>query len=382
MVRKVALVALSTLSVAFVAASVGVVAPSAEAGAAVTAPFWQTSETSPPLTNVAAVSCAPSSSPTAATCVAVGDDGSSYASAIVSQNGGTTWTSSALPTGVTTLTAVSCPSSAICYAGGGSGILKSTNGGSTWAVQDAAFPAQSISCFTTIECTAVEGIKIAETSNGSSWTAQVPPTGTDGLFSVSCPNAITCAAVGDVGGLPAIIGTTNGGTWSTIGHPSVSYLALISCAGATNCVVVGVASGGQGTSLTTTDFSNWATTSSIPAGSQLNAITCVNITTCTAVGTNLNTTSYVIGTSNNGQTWSSQTVPANAVDVTGISCSAPGACVAVGNTGNLGAGSTIMSTTTGGLSWSASRHPLERVASGACPARPPRRVSRRAWARS
>ena len=86
----------------------------------------------------------------------------------------------------------------------------------------------------------------------------------------------------------------------------------------------------------------------MPDGKQLNAISCPSETTCIAVGTNLSSTPYVVGTSNNGSTWSLQSPPSNAVDLTGISCSAAEDCVAVGNTGNLGAGSTIMSTTTGG----------------------------------
>ena len=44
--------------------------------------------------------------------------------------------------------------------------MKSTDGGSTWALQDAAFPAESVSCFTIDECTAVDGLGIAETTDG------------------------------------------------------------------------------------------------------------------------------------------------------------------------------------------------------------------------
>ena len=60
---------------------------------------------------------------------------------------------------------------------------------------------------------------------------------------------------------------------------------------------------------------------------------------------------------------------ANAVDLTGISCSDAEDCVAVGNTGNLGAGSTIMGTTTAGLSWTAQNPPpgTSRLSSVSCP---------------
>ncbi len=118
---------------------------------------WKTTASYTALSNVRAVSCAPSTSPSSATCVAVGDDGGNVATVIVTNNGGSTWSRSAPPSGVTTLSTVSCPSASVCYAGGGMGIMKSSNGGTTWTTQDSTFPAQSISCFTIDECTAVGG---------------------------------------------------------------------------------------------------------------------------------------------------------------------------------------------------------------------------------
>ncbi len=130
------------------------------------------------------VSCAPTVSPSSATCVAVGDDGGHVASVIVSQNGGVTWSDATPPPGVTTLSTVSCPSAAVCYAGGGSGIMKSSNGGASWTVQDPSFPAQSISCFTIDECTAVGGNGITRTTNGSTWNPQTAPP--DSTLSPAC----------------------------------------------------------------------------------------------------------------------------------------------------------------------------------------------------
>ena len=127
-------------------------------------PNWQTTASFNPLANVNAVSCAPNTTASSTTCVAVGDDGGHVASVIVTQNDGATWSAATPPSGVTTLSTVSCPSAAVCYAGGGSGIMKSSNGGETWTVQDPSFPAQSISCFTIDECTAVGGIGIVADS--------------------------------------------------------------------------------------------------------------------------------------------------------------------------------------------------------------------------
>ena len=57
--------------------------------------------------------------------------------------------------------------------------MKSSDGGSTWTVEDSTFPAQSISCFTIDECTGVGGLGIEATADGKNWTAQTPPTETD-----------------------------------------------------------------------------------------------------------------------------------------------------------------------------------------------------------
>ena len=77
----------------------------------------------------------------------------------------------------------------------------------------------------------------------------------------------------------------------------------------------------------------------------------------------------MIGTLNNGSTWSLQSPPANAVDVTGISCANAADCIAVGNNGNNGAGSTIMATTNGGAAWTAEMPPagISRLSSVSCP---------------
>src|SRR3974390_1157082 len=129
---------------------VGVLAAKTTPDASASTPSWTTTASYRPLPNVRAVSCATGTS----SCVAVGDDGGDYASILVSNNGGSSWSAGTVPAGVTTLSTVSCPSATVCYAGGGSGILKSTNGGSTWVVQDSS-PAQSISCFTVDQCSAV-----------------------------------------------------------------------------------------------------------------------------------------------------------------------------------------------------------------------------------
>ncbi|HXZ62995.1 MAG TPA: hypothetical protein VEG62_09645, partial [Acidimicrobiales bacterium] len=177
------------------------------AGAAT--PQWETTATYTPLVNVRAVSCAPGST----TCVAVGDDGGHFASIIVSDDGGVTWTDATPPPGVTSLSTVSCPSAAICYAGGGSGILKSTDGGVTWAVQDSGFPAQSISCSAAATCMAAGGTAVMSTSDGLTWISDSTPVGLDSLVDISCVTSVDCVGVGSLDSTPSILATQDGSKW-------------------------------------------------------------------------------------------------------------------------------------------------------------------------
>ena len=113
-------VVFASLSTVATLGLIGLLAIEGSPDASATTPSWKTTASYTPLPNVRAVSCASGSS----TCVAVGDDGGNYASILVSNNGGSTWSAGTVPSGVSSLSTVSCPSAAICYAGGGTGILE------------------------------------------------------------------------------------------------------------------------------------------------------------------------------------------------------------------------------------------------------------------
>ena len=139
-IRGVTVTALSSVVTVALMGVLGSQVPTLPAAGAAVTPTWQTTAGYTPLANVSAVSCAPSTTASTTTCVAVGNNGGSVASIIVTQNGGNTWSDSTPPTGVTSLSTVSCPSSAVCYAGGDGGIMKSSDGGATWTIQDSTFP--------------------------------------------------------------------------------------------------------------------------------------------------------------------------------------------------------------------------------------------------
>ncbi len=185
-VRGLVVAALST--VAMTLGLLGLLAIPTDQTASATSQQWVTTASYQPLPNVKAVSCAPSSS----TCVAVGDDGGNFASILVSNDGGSTWTDViTVPTG----SDQSCRPSPVLHA---VDLLRRRRLRNLeirqWWIElgrckIAAFPCASISCFTSDECTAVAGLR----------RSYRPPTDRPGRrkpsqrhrfcsSSVSCPN--------------------------------------------------------------------------------------------------------------------------------------------------------------------------------------------------
>ena len=173
--------------------------------AAAVSPSWHTTASYTPVPNVSAVSCAPSTSASSATCVAVGNDGGHVASIIVTQNGGSTWSDSTPPSGVTTLSTVSCPSASVCYAGGGSGIMKSTNGGASWVNSRCGLSGRIDFVLHGIDEHARRsvdsGIVPRQQTGSHTWDSQTPPSGTSNSLSMMFPaptRSTTCRCGQDV----------------------------------------------------------------------------------------------------------------------------------------------------------------------------------------
>ena len=220
--------------------------------------------------------CLLCSAPSTTTCVAVGDDGGHVASVIVTENDGATWSDATPPSGVTTLSAVSCPSAAVCYAGGGSGIYKSSNGGETWTVQDSSFPAQSISCFTSMNARRWADHEIVETTE---WirlgSHKRRPQALDSLASVSLSQRhyLRCRWMSM---------TDSCDRWDSGRHHldhARSTICLVISSGISvcngdDCVAVGIADGGGATSLSTIDLTAWIRRSRLSRSEHSYALAC------------------------------------------------------------------------------------------------------------
>ena len=293
------------------------------------------------------------------------------------------------PTGGTysTLSGVSCTSTTACTAVG----LYATTGpetelavgwdGTTWSLQATPIPGGSfqsalngVSCVSSTNCTAVGFASFTNNDrslvvlwNGTTWTIQPSPNpGGTGivlqLAGVSCPAAGACTAVGwyDPHGRNGPPSTStdltraeagNGTSWaikSAVNPRGLTYSALagVSCASTSACAAVGRYVTGGGIYQTLGEMWNGAKWSRVPTpnptgatmGSSLTGVSCTAPTACTAVGFFQSSAGVAtLAERWTGSAWTIESTPnpagSNGAALVGVSCSAATSCVAVGNAG-------------------------------------------------
>jgi eukaryotic-like serine/threonine-protein kinase len=266
---------------------------------------------------------------------------------------GTAWTRKTIPNPIgatnSDLFAVSCSAASTCVAVG--------------SYDDAANP---------------QGTPLAEVWNGTAWTVQTlpnPPGGTNaGLYGVSCTSAQACLAVGNVitnGGNNAFSELWNGTTWTIETTPlptgtTYSLLNDVSCGSATFCTAVGDYQANSAVSRTLTEAWNgttWAIeatpNSQGAAGGILSGVSCNAANACMAVG---GSDGMTLAEAWNGTTWTIQATP-NPQGATGsrlsrVWCNAANACMAIGGSGSNG----IFSQVWNGTAWTITAVPHPRGA--------------------
>jgi hypothetical protein len=286
---------------------------------------------------------------------------------------------------------VSCPTRSFCMAVGTTSSTEGVGGavhvqspfaetfnGTRWTVRHPSTPASAtltalygVSCPSPTDCTVVGATGrgniatglLAESWNGKTWRieATASPGGgaaVNDFFSVSCPTASSCMAVGTTERgrtLPLAETWRSGGVgWKVVAtvapapKGATSYsdaLYSVSCPSAARCVAVGgqadQSSGGAGESnlVETWNGTAWSDTAvaSSTAGSSLYGVACASAVRCIAGGqTNVDrrddglATSLVLA----GGTWTIEPTPhvpgEHLDDLVGVSCSAPRACTGVG----------------------------------------------------
>jgi hypothetical protein len=191
------------------------------------------------------------------------------------------------------------------------------------------------------------------------------------LDAVSCSSATACPAVGDeVSGstLVSLAERWDGTTWKVQSTPdpassSRTYLSAVSCASATACTAVGVAtraSGRQVTLAESWDGKTWSIhrtpdVTGSTTNNDLTAVSCPSADACTAVGSSDSGRSSALSEVWDGTNWTilKSPIPAGGSDgyLSGVSCSTASICTAVGDYFN-GGQSVPLSEHRDGESWS------------------------------
>ncbi len=185
------------------------------------------------------------------------------------------------------------------------------------------------------------------------------------LTDVSCPRRTDCVAVGYIqpsvelgtGELTTLAQRWNGGEWLTQNTPdqatpAPAQLSEVSCAKPSACIAVGRYTDSSGVLHALAERWNgtgW-TLQNVPTPSscmfspqcQLNAVSCPTSVSCVAVGTGVFGPLVAIWSSG---VWRIQSIPVpvgDAASLTGVSCTSPTACVAVGGSSGTDTGAPLV----------------------------------------
>ncbi|HTZ09176.1 MAG TPA: hypothetical protein VMB72_08890, partial [Acidimicrobiales bacterium] len=318
------------------------------------------------------------------------------------QLAGGTWTASGvtLPADAMTsgtsayaqLTALACPASGSCAAGGvytqasgGEQALVAADNGGTWTVSDAPLPTATggsqltaVSCASAGQCSAVgtyasgsSNLGLVDTLSGGAWSGATLPlpsslgavasVSTNSL-SVSCPASGACAVAGTTfdGNFEGLLDVGSGSSWTTATAPvpggaSSTDVQLdgVSCPASGSCVATGLAavSGVEEGVIEALSGGSWAASvatppAGTPAGAQIEVhnVACPAVGNCVADGqSDVNGNTNGLFWNLTGGTWTASAAPLPADAVTNpdptfapITCPAAGACIVVG--GYVGTG--------------------------------------------
>lgn len=281
-----------------------------------------------------------------------------------------TWTlSQEYPGPFAGLAGIACPTASVCFAAASdpSLILKTTDGGSTWAkgpAEPAGGGLSAIACANTSDCWATgssgpgpggdswEPLIMATTDGGATWVTQQAPSGSGYITAVACPSTNDCWALGGNGSPASIINTTDGGSvWATQDTPAgVPTLSGVACTSTLDCIVVGEATSSSGIILTTTNGgASWASDTDGNALPVLLTVSCAGGSDCWAAGYTNGTGAVIVSTTDGGAQWVPESPPAGDDWVlNSISCGSATSCVAVGG---YDFSPALFVTSNGGATW-------------------------------
>lgn len=325
-------------------------------------------------------------------CIAVGFGGSAGSYVGASLSSGTSSTPSfvndTVPSGVTSLSGISCPTSTRCFAWGVSssgGVILTgtiTSNSVSWGSSAdtlATVPARvtSIACWAKTHCYALGTKKTATTpvvlslsaTTSRTWTNDTLPTTTtyapQTLTQLTCPATTTCYAVGTrktSHGEALSLSTTTSRKWTKDTVPTtVTALALVVCPAKTVCYATGTRKTGTtsyGAIISLTTSTTWKVDTPKTAKS-ISAITCPSTSACLALGTSSSGTPALFWRTA-AAVFTSESIPSTVTMLSAISCANSTHCFAIGAAAS--SGSTYGTVLSGSSSWTADSLPSSPVA--------------------
>ena len=275
------------------------------------------------------------------------------------------------------MSSLSCPSAAVCNATDPNGILRTADSGKKWVNQVLPTGVTSVgylSCPSASTCMAggslgQGAVTVHTTDAGARWAAVDLPTGISQLDAVACRAASVCEAGGTISAGYGIERTTNGGTaWvnqTLMYTPTTPFgsgqLSSIVCSKESVCVA---ATTGSYIFRTNDGGTRWADDKTVPSGFAPKAVACPSTSVCDAVGGGISRTT------DGGATWVSSTVPsASTADLVDIACPSVKVCEAVGYNDSTSGGALALRTTDGGARWFGQKVPsnMAELSAVACP---------------
>jgi photosystem II stability/assembly factor-like uncharacterized protein len=269
---------------------------------------------------------------------------------------------------LTSVVAVSCPSSNDCFAGGttahGNVVLDTTDGGASWHAESESVAISVIDCPSATVCIGAGlGDRVLVTSDGGkAWNLHTVSSSLAEVQALACPTTSDCwstgLAMGSIG--VVVYHSSNGGaSWKLVETPKLtvpmSSSSGISCSNRDDCVVTG-----YGVLKTRDGGLSWTSVSL--RGFVLDAVTCMSSSDCVALSNVTSAvpsheSSSIYTTTDFGSRWKSHLSGQGVTDLDGISCPSPGRCVSVGG-GYTPKGASqytswgaIETTQNGGTSW-------------------------------
>jgi hypothetical protein len=316
-------------------------------GIAKTSSGWSVASFPSSMTRIEDLGC------TTSACIAVGYSSSGGAAAV--STNGTTWTNSTLPSGVSALTSIVCPTGATtpaCIAiGSGTSsngvLLTATISGSTvtWtkdttptvtALTQIVCPSTTAQpvCFVVGTASSTTATIISNTGSaapGTSWTAYSGVT-MAALTQLVCNSTTACWAIGKTSSAPSIISTANGTSWTAYtasGFTPTAFNSIACGTSGSHCWASGTASSGP-ILVYLSSGTTWSADTGVPStATTVNSVTCPGTTSgCFALYST--TTSAGVLSITSGTAWATPTFPTGVVSLSELVCPSTTACYAVG----------------------------------------------------